>query len=106
MAATKNELVVMAAKKCAPEITQRMTAEVLEAVMASIIEIVSSGDELRLRGFGTFRVQRVAPRHTRHPGTRELMEIPEKFLPQFKPSDPFKDAVAAGAGTNTDTDTN
>ena len=97
--ATKQELIAATAEKCSGDITKAVIDDVLQAAMASIIDIVVSGDKLTLRGFGTFKSQPVSARAAVNPSTGERIEVPAKVIPRFWPSIPFKDAVADSVPT-------
>ena len=97
--ATKQDLIAATAERCNGDITKATIDEVLQAAMASIIDIVVSGEKLTLRGFGTFTSQPVSARAAVNPTTGDRIEVPAKVIPRFWPSIPFKDAVADSAIT-------
>ena len=67
-----------------------LTKVEIEAVMGGIITTIISAlkqnDRVELRGFGTFGVKRRDPRKARNPGTGEVVYLPERYVPTFKPS--------------------
>ena len=65
----------------------------LDTFQEIVIRSVAAGDKIQLLGFGTFEKKVRASRVRRHPGTGELIEIPEATVPVFKPGREFKDAV-------------
>ncbi len=69
---------------------------------AAIVRAVASGQEVRLNGFGSFKVQERQARTGRNPKSGQLQEFPAKKVPKFAPSKVMKDALlgtAAAAGT-------
>lgn len=76
------------------------TAKV-EAVIRSMEGVVartlSTGGEVRLTGFGSFRVLHRAPRISRSVKTGELAEVPAHDVPRFTPGKGLKDAVSVHA---------
>ena len=65
------------------------TKAVVEGVITSIIEAVSEGNKVELRGFGVFSAKKRNPRQARNPKTGEIVELNERFVPLFKPSAEF-----------------
>lgn len=55
-------------------------------VFESITEIVSKGERVEIRGFGTFEGRRRGPRKARNPKANTLIELPERIYPFFKAS--------------------
>jgi DNA-binding protein HU-beta len=80
---TKQQLVEAVSVK-----TGRESAEVenvLEAVLGSISEALSSNERVDLRGFGSFRVKDKKERQGRNPRTGETITIAAKRDASFKP---------------------
>ena len=65
------------------------TKAVVEGVIASIIEAITEGNKVELRGFGVFSAKKRKPRQARNPRTGEIVELNERFVPLFKPSTEF-----------------
>lgn len=67
------------------------------SVVNSMLEVIKQGLEtnktIELRGFGTFKVSHRASRIAYKPKGRDKLEIPEKFVPIFKPVKSLKDTV-------------
>jgi DNA-binding protein HU-beta len=63
------------------------------AVLDSIIDVLSKGDQVTLLGFGTFSVRDRAARTGRNPQTGETIQIKASKSPGFKAGKAFKDAV-------------
>jgi len=74
-----------------------LTKVEIEAVMGGIITTIISAlkqnDRVELRGFGTFGVKRRDPRKARNPGTGEVVHLPERYVPTFKPSRQLKTVI-------------
>ena len=75
--------------------TQKDIAEVLDVVVATIIEAVAAGDEVNIAGFGKFSVSARPEREGRNPQTGETIVIAASKNPKFKASKNFKDTVNA-----------
>ena len=75
------------------KISQKQAAEVLEATLDSIREALQSGDEVRLVGFGSFKVRKSAARKGVNPRDRSTIEVPAKDRVRFFPGKELSDAV-------------
>lgn len=67
--------------------------EAIEIVVDAIIEAMREGEEVQLRGFGTFGTKTRAPRTARNPQTNEEIKLPETVIPWFSPGTYMKEAV-------------
>ncbi len=65
----------------------------LEALFKEVKESLSSGENVYVRGFGSFIVKKRAKKIGRHIKKNESIEIPEHYIPAFKPAKIFVDAV-------------
>jgi DNA-binding protein HU-beta len=83
-------------KAVAHEVDQPETqvASVVNATFDAIQGALSSGDEVTITGFGTFRVSQRAEREGRNPQTGDPMTIPARKTPSFKPGSQLKRAVS------------
>lgn len=88
---TKGELISAVVKEAGIKNTE--ATQVLEAILASIIQAVAKGDDVRLTGFGTFTLVKRAARQGRNPRTGETLKIAASQAPRFKPGKEFKAAV-------------
>lgn len=95
---TKEEFVNAIAKEAG--FTKKDSAIVLDAAISVITKALSSGEEVRLIGFGAFRVREHLPRKARNPQTNTPVEIPRGYHPVFIPGKTLKDAVNAGFSDN------
>ena len=68
-----------------------------EAALNAFIEVVmkalKKGEEVKLVGFGTFKVAKAAAREGRNPKTGAVIKIPARKLPKFSAGAKLKDAV-------------
>lgn len=58
-----------------------------------IKEAILQGEEIEIRGFGSFRFRQRAPRAGRNPRTGELVKVPPKKVLYFKPSKLLREAL-------------
>jgi DNA-binding protein HU-beta len=84
---TKAELASAVSKKTGVEKT--VAIKVIEAAMDSIKESVAKGENVYLRGFGTFAKKKRAKKIARNISKGTAIEIPERNVPHFKVSKKF-----------------
>jgi len=87
----KQDLVSRIAQKSG--IPNKQAEKVVNSFIDTITESMARGDEVRLTGFGTFKVTERAARKGRHPRTGQEMEIPASRRPTFTPGSKLVEAV-------------
>jgi DNA-binding protein HU-beta len=87
----KNELIAAVADEC--DLTKAQAGDAVEAVLGTITKTMSSGDEVRLLGFGNFVVADRKATTARNPRTGETINVAASKSPKFKPGKALKDAV-------------
>lgn len=75
------------------KLSQKQAAEVLEATLDAIREALQEGDEVRLVGFGSFKVRKSAARKGVNPRNGQIIEVPEKDRVRFTPGKELAEAV-------------
>jgi nucleoid DNA-binding protein len=99
MATTKSESTIVGRQELTKRIatqadlTQKKASEVLEALLDGIREELQNGHEVRLVGFGSFKVRRSAPRKGVNPRNRETIEVPAKDRVRFSPGKELSESV-------------
>ncbi len=99
MATTKSETTIVGRQELTKRIatqadlTQKKASEVLEALLDGIREELQSGHEVRLVGFGSFKVRRSAARKGVNPRNRQTIEVPAKDRVRFSPGKELSEAV-------------
>jgi len=78
------------------EITKEKAGAVVDAVIKHIEATMKNGAEVRLPGFGTFKVGKRAARKARNPQTGKEMMLKASVVPKFQPSKTLKDALNVG----------
>jgi DNA-binding protein HU-beta len=74
-------------------LSQAKANQVVSAVFDTITETLSRGEEVRLTGFGTFRLSERKERMGRHPRTGEPMTVPAGVRPAFSAGTRLTEAV-------------
>ena len=67
-----------------PHLFQRDVERIVNTVFEEIIDAMSRGDRVELRGFGAFSVKKRDARQGRNPRTGESVSVDEKHVPFFK----------------------
>ena len=70
--------------------------DVVERFMDVVKDSLAHGENVYLRGFGSFIVKTRAEKTARNISKNTALIIPEHKIPAFKPSNTFKEEVAAG----------
>jgi integration host factor subunit beta len=84
---TKSELISLLAAK-QPQLDYRDVEQMSAAL--------SSGDRIEVRGFGSFSLHYRPPRTGRNPKTGAAVQVPDKFVPHFKPGKELRERVNNG----------
>jgi len=56
---------------------------VIVELLKSIKQHLKKGDNIQLRGFGTFKTVNRAERKARHPKNGDMIDVPEKTIPKL-----------------------
>ncbi len=78
--------------------SRRETAEMVDFFFTLMKERLMAGEEVKLPGFGTFRVKKRKPRTGRNPSTGDTVSIPSRLTVVFKPSRFLRKKVDAKQG--------
>ncbi len=65
----------------------------LEALFKEIKQSLQEGENVYVRGFGSFVIKKRAKKIGRHIKKGKSIEIPEHFIPSFKPAKVFVEQV-------------
>ena len=87
----KHDLISSVAE--ASGLTKADAGRAVDGVFDSIASALSSGDDVRIVGFGSFSVANRAASTGRNPRTGEEIQIPASKQPKFKAGAPLKSAV-------------
>jgi len=90
-AMTKNELIATVAGKAS--MTKTAAASAVDATFDAITAALKKGGEVKIMGFGHFRVVKRAAREGRNPRTGKPVKIKAARRPRFSAGKALKDAV-------------
>jgi len=88
---TKNELIAAVADTA--KLTKTSAASAVDATFDIITGALKRGDEVKLIGFGSFKVVKRAAREGRNPRTGAAVQIPASKKPKFSAGKGLKDSV-------------
>lgn len=74
-------------------ITKIETEAVVNGFLQTVIDSMKRGENIEIRGFGSFKVVKRARRIARNPKTNQEVIVPEQHVPVLKISKDFKKAV-------------
>jgi integration host factor subunit beta len=95
---TKSELIERIARK-QTQFSQKDVELAVNQILDSMIESLSEGDRIEIRGFGSFSLHYRKARMGRNPKTGEKVALSEKRVPHFKPGKALRDRVNASRET-------
>ena len=96
---TKADLVEQVAEKTG--LTRTDVAATVDAFLDAVKKALESGSNIEIRGFGTFKIKPRKARKARNPRTGDVVPVPDRKIPVFKPSNEFKNLVMRAASTRT-----
>ena len=73
--------------------SKRDVARVLESFTRIIERTLKGGGKVAITGFGSFTVSRRPARKGINPATKERIDLPEIFVPKFKPGKSLRELV-------------
>ena len=94
---TKDELVRQIADKTG--ITIKEAKNIVQITFDSITKSLSSGEKVKISGFGTFSTKKRGAFKTKNPMTGDILDIPEHIKPVFEPSKKLKETVTKSNAT-------
>jgi nucleoid DNA-binding protein len=92
---TKADLVEKVAEKTG--LTRTDVAVAVDGFLDTIKTAMEEGNNIEIRGFGTFKVKQRKARKARNPRTGEEVPVPDRRVPVFKPSNEFKTLISKKA---------
>lgn len=75
-------------------IDKRIVLTIVESLMTELKESLAQGEEVYLRGFGSFIIKRRATKTARNISKNTTILIPAHDIPAFKPSKEFIKSIS------------
>lgn len=89
---TKSELIELIARR-QTQFSQKDVEIAVNQIVDSMINTLSQGDRIEIRGFGSFSLHHRKARVGRNPKTGETVKLDDKRVPHFKPGKALREAV-------------
>lgn len=89
---TKSELIEAIAQK-QTHLSQKDIDFAIRTLLEQMSLALENGERIEIRGFGSFSLHYRPPRKGRNPKTGEPVNLPEKYVPHFKPGKELRDRV-------------
>jgi integration host factor subunit beta len=89
---TKSQLIDAIHEK-STGLTKLQVAEVVDAMIEAMKAALAQGSKVEIRGFGNLTVSQREARKARNPRTGEMVDVPAKRVPHFKPGKELKAMV-------------
>jgi integration host factor subunit beta len=86
---TKSELITKLSEKFS-QLVHKDAELSVKTIIDSLGNTLSNGGRVEIRGFGSFSLNHRPARLGRNPKTGEKVNVPEKFVPHFKPGKELK----------------
>jgi integration host factor subunit beta len=86
---TKSELITLLSDKFS-QLVHKDAELSVKTIIDSLGNALSKGGRVEIRGFGSFSLNHRPARLGRNPKTGEKVNVPEKFVPHFKPGKELK----------------
>lgn len=94
---TKADLVEEVAEAIGPGVTKKDCALVVDGFLNAVKQALADGENIEIRGFGTFKVRKRKSRMARNPRTGDTVRVPSRHVPVFKPSKSLRSQVSRRA---------
>ena len=89
---TKSELIEILARK-QPQLNSKDVELAVKTMLEHMAQVLSNGERIEIRGFGSFSLHYRPPRVGRNPKTGESVELGAKYVPHFKPGKELRERV-------------
>lgn len=94
---TKSRLIESIALKHS-QLSQKDVDLAIKILLEQMAFSLENGERIEIRGFGSFSLHYRCSRKGRNPKTGEPVDLPEKYVPHFKPGKELRDRVNIGGG--------
>lgn len=91
---TRSELIAALAQHF-PLLVQKDAELAVSEILTAISQALSKGHRVEIRGFASFALNYRPPRTGRNPKSGEAVQVPEKYVPHFKPGKELRERVSS-----------
>jgi len=91
---TKSDLIETLAIRM--DISPRKAGDIINTLLQTMTDALANGDDIQVRGFGSFTVKEYSPYIGRNPKSGEKIDVKPKKLPFFKVGKELREMVNTG----------
>ena len=89
---TKSELIARLAVRF-PQLVAKDADYAVKMILDAMIQALTRGDRIEIRGFGSFALNYRPPRIGRNPKSGDKVQVPAKYVPHFKAGKELRERV-------------
>jgi integration host factor subunit beta len=89
---TKSELIERLAERF-PQLVAKDADYAVKMILDAMVDSLSQGGRIEIRGFGSFALNYRPPRVGRNPKSGEKVRVPQKYVPHFKAGKELRERV-------------
>jgi nucleoid DNA-binding protein len=89
----KKDLAKVILEHLGEDATKKQAEELVETVFDTMSKEIKSGEEVKIAGFGAFKIRHRPARMARNPATGEQVHVAAKSVLKFRPAKELKEAV-------------
>jgi len=67
--------------------------QAIKSILGRMSNALANGERIEIRGFGSFKLNKMKSRIGRNPKTGESVALPERYVAHFKPGKDLRDRV-------------
>jgi integration host factor subunit beta len=75
------------------QLSEPAIEDAVKVMLEHMVETLTGGDRIEIRGFGSFALHHRVARAGRNPKTGQAVAVEAKSVPHFKPGKALRDAV-------------
>jgi integration host factor subunit beta len=94
---TKSDMIEMLAME-QPQLAYRDVELAVKGLLERMSEALERGERIEVRGFGSFSLHHRPARIGRNPKTGDAVNVPDKYVPHFKPGKEMRERVDQSSG--------
>ncbi len=87
----KKDLIEALSKKAG--LSKKAANDAIDTLITTITKSLKKGEKVTFVGFGTFTVRKRAARKARNPRTQQIIKVPAKKVPVFRPGSELRKSV-------------
>ena len=76
-----------------PQLLAKDAALIVKIILDELSTVLSKGERIEIRGFGSFDLKYRPPRKGRNPRTGNKVKVPAKYVPRFKVGKELRERV-------------